>query len=131
MDKLILYKKFPEHISKIKTIHHKGTIYYELIIDRNYEANDTIVFETNPYKCFQCNIELNKYTKMLNLCKRGLLKYVNEYICDKIIKNIKEKWTSKVHIESDTIGNETLWFFHLCYKCFDKKKNKKKLKIND
>ena len=126
MDKLILYKKFPEHMSKIKTIHHNGTVYYELIIDRNYKTNDTIIFETDPCKCFQCNVQFDKYNKMLRLSRLGLLKYINENACDKIIKNIKEKWVDKVHVESDTIGNETLWFFHLCYRCFDKKNLKKR-----
>lgn len=121
MNNLILYKKFPEHISKIKTIHNNGTVYYELTIDRNCETNDTVIFETDPCKCFQCNILFDKYNKMLRLSTIGLLKYINENICDKIIKNIKKKWVDKVKVESDTIGNETLWFFHLCYKCFDKK----------
>ena len=130
MDNLILYKRFPQHISKIKTIHHNGTIYYELIIDRNYKKKDTIIFETDPCNCVICSTRFDKYNKMLRWCKIELLKYINHNICDKIIEDITDKWVNTVRVETDTIGNETLWFIHLCYRCnkrFDKKnlKNRK------
>ncbi len=117
MDKLLICKKYPKHISKIKKIHHENEIYYELLIDRNYTANDTLLFETNPYKCNKCGILLSKYEKMFKLCKTGLFLHFNPKICEKIIKKIKKMSENNIQIESDAIGNETLWYIHLCYKC--------------
>jgi len=123
MDKLILCEKYPKHISKIKKIYHENEIYYELLIDKNYTANDTLLFETNPNKCNKCSILLSKYEKMFKLCKIGLFLHLNPKIGKTIINKIKKMSEINIQIESDDICNETLWYIHLCYKCSLTKKD--------
>lgn len=116
MDKLILCKKYPKHKHKIKKIFHNYEVYYELLIPQ-YEKNDKLLFEVNPFECNKCKSLFDIKKNVFKMIKIGIIKELNNGIGNRIINNIKKYYDDYVVIESDAIGNETLWYIHLCYNC--------------
>ena len=114
MDKLILCKKYPKHIHKIKKIFHNYEVYYELLIPQ-YEKNDKLLFEVNPFECHKCKSLFDIKKRLFRLIKIGIIKQLNSGIGNKIIENLKKYYENYVIEESDSM--ETLWYIHLCYKC--------------
>ena len=114
MDKLILCKKYPKHIHKIKKIFHNYEVYYELLIPQ-YEKNDKLLFEVNPFECHKCKSLFDIKKRLFRLIKIGIIKQLNSGIGNKIIENLKKYYENYVIEESDSM--ETVWYIHLCYKC--------------
>ena len=114
MDKLILCKKYPKHIHKIKKIFYNYEIYYELLIPQ-YGKNDKLLFEVNPFECHKCKSLFDIKKRLFRIIKIGIIKQLNSGISNKIIENLKKYYESYVIEESDSM--ETLWYIHLCYKC--------------
>ena len=114
MDKLILCKKYPKHIHKIKKIFHNYEVYYELLIPQ-YGKNDKLLFEVNPFECHKCKSLFDIKKRLFRIIKIGIIKQLNSGISNKIIENLKKYYESYVIEESDSM--ETLWYIHLCYKC--------------
>lgn len=114
MDKLILCKKYPKHIHKIKKIFHNYELYYELLIPQ-YGKNDKLLFEVNPFECHKCKSLFNIKKRLFRIIKIGIIKQLNSGISNKIIENLKKYYENYVIEESDSM--ETLWYIHLCYKC--------------
>jgi hypothetical protein len=114
MDKLILCKKYPKHIHKIKKIFHNYEVYYELLIPQ-YEKNDKLLFEVNPFECHKCKSLFDIKKRLFRLIKIGIIKQLNSGIGNKIIENLKKYYENYVIEESDSM--ETSWYIHLCYKC--------------
>jgi hypothetical protein len=115
MDKLILCNKYPKHIHKIKKIFHNYEVYYELLIPQ-YEKNDKLLFEVNPFQCNKCKNLFDIKKNLFKMIKIGIIKQLNSEISNRIINNIKKYYDDYVVIESDAL--ETTWYIHLCYKCF-------------
>ena len=114
MDKLILCKKYPKYIHKIKKIFHNYEVYYELLIPQ-YGKNDKLLFEVNPFECHKCKSLFDIKKRLFRIIKIGIIKQLNSGISNKIIENLKKYYESYVIEESDSM--ETLWYIHLCYKC--------------
>lgn len=118
MDKLILCKKYPKHIHKIKKIYHDYEIYYELLIPQ-YKKNDKLLFEVNPFQCHRCKSFFDIKKRLFKIIKIGIIKNLNNGIGNKIIEKIKKYYDDYIIIETDNM--ETLWYIHLCYECSYKK----------
>ena len=116
MDKLILCKKYPKHIHKIRKIFHNNEVYYELLLPQ-YGKNDKLLFEVNPFECNKCKSLFDIKKNLFKMIKIGIIQKLNIGISSRIIDNINKFYKDYVNIESEAIGNETLWYLHLCYNC--------------
>lgn len=117
MTKLFIHNLVDKkYFSKIKQINHEGKIYYELIIDNNFDKYDKVYFETNPHLCNKCNIFFNTYKRIYINYLYILKKNLNESIFSKIIYKLKKY--KHIKCEHDFIGTYTFWYIHLCYKCY-------------